>query len=389
MMPISDHFEPDLSVARPPKRSRIALVASFAESLLVFRGALIRSLVNRGHDVMALAPDISADIKCALEKLGCQTHSVPIKRSSFNPIDDLIALWALHKLFAELKPDVVIPYTVKPVVWGTLAAHAAGIGRIVPMITGGGFAFTGGIGPRRLLARLIAGGLYRRALARADIVLFQNPDDMAQFRRLRLLPTHVPSTVVNGSGVDLRHFSPAPLPISPSFLMISRLLKDKGIREFAAAASVLKRRYPNVAVRLVGFIDESPDSISQGELDRIIDSGIEFLGKLNDVRPAIAQSSVYVLPSYREGTPRSTLEAMAMGRAVITTDAPGCRETVVEGRNGFLVPARDSMALVEAMEKFVLDPKLAGNMGVESRRIAVEKYDVDLVNRDIMNHAGI
>ena len=171
--------------------------------------------------------------------------------------------------------------------------------------------------------------------------------------------------------------------------MIARLLGDKGIREFGAAARSLKARYPDTPIRLVGYLDQSPDSIRQAELDEIVASGVEFIGRLGDVRPAIAESSVYVLPSYREGTPRSTLEAMAMGRAVVTTDAPGCRETVVEGVNGFLVPPRDAVALAAAMEKFILDPGLAARMGAESRRIAEEKYDVNLVNAEIMRHAGL
>lgn len=296
---------------------------------------------------------------------------------------------SLRALCRELRPDVIIPYTIKPVVWGTLAARAAGVKRVVPMITGVGYAFTGGREPKRLLARAVSTLLYRLALGRADIVLFQNPDDMALFRKLRLQPKHVPSAVINGSGIDTAEFTPASLPGKLSFLMIARLLGDKGIREFGEAARILKSKHPEAAIRLVGYVDQSPDSITQAELDEIIASGVEFVGRLEDVRPAIAQASVYVLPSYREGTPRSTLEAMAMGRAVITTDAPGCRETVVEGVNGFLVPPRDAVALAKAMEKFIADPGLASRMGSESRRIAEEKYDVRLVNAEIMRHAGI
>jgi glycosyltransferase involved in cell wall biosynthesis len=204
---------------------------------------------------------------------------------------------------------------------------------------------------------MMASALYRLALGKADKVLFQNPDDLATFRSLRLLPGRVPTAIINGSGIDIDHFRPAPLPVEPSFLMIARLLGDKGIREFAAAAAGVKKRYPAVPVRLVGFLDQTPDSISQSELDAIIASGVEFLGKMDDVRPAIAGCSVYVLPSYREGTPRSVLEAMAMGRAIITTDAPGCRETVVDGQNGCLVPVKNSEALEAAMVRFIENPK--------------------------------
>lgn len=312
-----------------------------------------------------------------------------MSRSSFNPFNDVMTFFRLRAIFTDVKPDVVLPYTVKPVVWGVLAARASSVTRVVPMITGLGYAFTGGRKPKRLVAKVVSTILYRVALARADLVLFQNPDDMALFRKLRLLPKRVPSAIINGSGIDTLRFEMSPVPERLAFLMISRLLGDKGVREFGAAARIVKARHPEAIIRLVGYMDQSPDSITQAELDAIVASGVEFVGRLEDVRPAIAQASVYVLPSYREGTPRSTLEAMAMGRAVITTDAPGCRETVIEGVNGYLVPPRDAVALAAAMEKFIAEPGLAARMGAQSRRIAEEKYDVRLVNAEIMRHAGL
>lgn len=365
------------------------LLGSFAPSLLNFRAPLIRALVGKGHIVYAVAPDISLRLGDRIRALGAEPICFHLSRSSLNPAGDLVSFRALRGLMRSIRPDVLIPYTIKPVVWGTLAARSAGVGRVVPLITGVGFAFTGGVEPRRLAARIAAMALYRLALRHADIVLFQNPDDMALFRRLGMLLRRTRSAVVNGTGVDLTHFSQAPLPERTAFLMMARLLGDKGIREFAAAACIVKSRHPDVPIRLAGFTDETPDSIDQAEVDAIIASGVEFLGRLDDVRPAIAGASVYVLPSYREGTPRSTLEAMAMGRAIITTDAPGCRETVVDGYNGFLVPVRDSRALADAMERFVLNPDMVGMMGIKSRRIVESKYDVDLVNSEIIRHAGL
>ncbi|MFA7488539.1 MAG: glycosyltransferase, partial [Lysobacteraceae bacterium] len=180
-------------------------------------------------------------------------------------------------------------------------------------------------------------------------------------------------------------------PASPGFLMIARLLGDKGVREYAEAARRIRVDHPQAIFRLVGWIDANPDTISQAELDAWVDAGvIEFLGKLPDVRAAIAEAAVYVLPSYyREGTPRTILEAMAMGRAVITTDAPGCRETVVEGENGFLVPPKSVDALVDAMRKFITDPSLAQRMGARSRQIAEDKYDVRKVNAVMLREMGI
>jgi glycosyltransferase involved in cell wall biosynthesis len=173
------------------------------------------------------------------------------------------------------------------------------------------------------------------------------------------------------------------------YLFIGRLLGDKGVREFAEAARLLKRNNPQVICSLVGWIDSNPNSITQAELDGwVADGRIEFLGRLADVRPAIEACSVFVLPSYREGTPRTVLEAMAMGRAIITTDAPGCRETVVHGENGFLIPVQDPKALAQAMRCFIHEPELQQSMGARSRQIAEEKYDVNKVNAVILAGMG-
>jgi glycosyltransferase involved in cell wall biosynthesis len=198
------------------------------------------------------------------------------------------------------------------------------------------------------------------------------------------------SFVVNGSGVDVREYAPAPVPDGPRFLLIARLLGDKGVREYAQAAKRIRAQRPDVVFSLVGWIDDSPDAIGRPELDAWVAEGaLNYAGRLDDVRPAIAGCSVYVLPSYHEGTPRTVLEAMAMGRAIITTDAPGCRETVKDGHNGYLVPVKSVAALVEAMQRFIDDPGLAARMGDSSRIVAVEKYDVGRVNAILLRQMGI
>jgi glycosyltransferase involved in cell wall biosynthesis len=255
------------------------------------------------------------------------------------------------------------------------------------MITGLGFAFTDGAGVKRRISELVATQLYRRALKRASTIIFQNQDDFAFFRERRILGGR-DATVVNGSGIDLSHFEPAPLPSGPDFLMIARLLGNKGVREYAAAAAKLKAKHPHARFRLVGYHAPGPDAVSPEEAESW-SGAVDFLGKLEDVRPAIAQARVYVLPSYREGTPRSTLEALAMGRPVVTTDAVGCRETVNEGVNGFRVPVRDVNSLAEAMERFILEPELADTMGRESRLLAERRFDVHSVNAGILEAAGL
>lgn len=370
-------------------RARVVLLGSYAPSLINLRASLIEAMVARGHQVFALAPDISEDVAARVRELGAEPVSVTLGRTSLNVIGALRTVRELRLQVRRLKPDVVIAYTIKPIVLGAPAARAEGVKRFVAMITGMGYPFQGGLHPKRVVIKLLAMAMYRRALARSHFVIFQNPDDRRDFQRLRLLPRRVPNGIVNGSGVDLSFFERRPLPPGLAFLMIGRFLKDKGIREYGEAAQRLKRDFPHVRVALVGWADESPDSISRPALDRIIAGGIDYLGHLADVRPALEACSVYVLPSYREGTPRSVLEAMAVGRAIITTDAPGCRETVVEGVNGFLVPPRDSQALYGAMRHFIERPELCAAMGEGSRRLVEQKYDIREVNRRILKYANL
>jgi glycosyltransferase involved in cell wall biosynthesis len=190
--------------------------------------------------------------------------------------------------------------------------------------------------------------------------------------------------------VDLASFAMAPLPLQPHFLLIARFLGDKGVREYSQAAQRIRALYPQAQFSLVGWIDENPDAIAQAELDAWIKADtLNYLGRLTDVRQALASCNVFVLPSYREGIPRTVLEAMAMGRAVITTDAPGCRETVIDGDNGFLVPIQSVKALADAMARFITDPTLAERMGQRGRQLAEDKYDVHKVNAVMLEEMGL
>lgn len=380
---------------------KFLLVASYPDSLLNFRGPLIRALKAAGLTVHVAAPDIAvgSSLRADLESMGLFVHDIPLRRTGTNPLHDLRTLLSLYRLMKQLNPDFVLGYTIKPVIYGTLAAILAGVPKRFALITGLGYAFQGeaaaGEKQQRGFLKALVQRLYGLALRGAHKVFFQNPDDEALFRQLGILTPSATSVVVNGSGVDVGQYAVVPLPAASldgqmSFLLIARLLRDKGVREYVATARLVKARYPDVMFRLVGWIDENPDSIRQQELDAWVSEGvIEFLGKLSDVRPAIEDCAVYVLPSYREGTPRTVLEAMAMGRAIITTDAPGCRETVVDGDNGFLVAIKSVNELAAAMEKFIVAPELVERMGKRSRVIAESKYDVNAVNAVMLDEMGI
>lgn len=362
----------------------VVVIGGYAESLLNFRGPMLKAMAAFGCRVIACAPRASTKTRNALAEINVEYREISFQRAGLNPFVDFKGLRALMSLFRECKPDIVLSYTIKPVIYGSLTAKLSGVKKIYSMITGLGYVFSGGDFKSRVLG-CVASILYKLSLVCNEKVFFQNPDDRDFFVEQGLLTSLNKAVLINGSGVDVGYFAPAPFPENPSFLLIARLLRDKGIYEYVQAARILKERYPKISFRLVGWVDtENPASINDDELQSWADEGvIEYLGRMEDVRPALSGCSVYVLPSYREGTPRTVLEAMSMGRPVITTDAPGCRETVVQGDNGFLVPVRDAASLTRAMELFILQPELIEEMGRRSRKIAEEKYCVNKVNERI------
>jgi glycosyltransferase involved in cell wall biosynthesis len=368
--------------------ARILIVSHYARSLLNFRGELIKSMVGLGHEVFAAAPEEGFEEK--LKALGASYLRYPLRRTGLNPLQDLGSLLALIRMMRKIEPDVVLSYAIKPVIYGSLAARLAGVKRVFSMITGLGFVFVNG-GAKQKVLRRVVGLMYRAAFKGNRAVFFQNPDDEQLIKEMGIIGGSPKTVLINGSGVDTERYYYVPVRKEPlSFLLIARLIWDKGIREYAEAARMLKSRYPEVAFSLLGPYDSNPAAIKPEDVEGWVEEGvIEYLGETDDVRPYLADAGVYVLPSYREGTPRSVLEAMSMGRPVITTDAPGCRETVEDGVNGFLVPVRDAEALAGAMEKFIQNPELIGQMGAQSRKIAEEKYDVHKVNKVILSAMGL
>lgn len=372
------------------KIKKIVVIASFPESILPFRGALISAIQEQGFEVHVIAPFMSHISLNLLQEQGIVVHQIALDRTGLNPIGDIRTLWELFTTIRKIKPDYSIAYTIKPVIYGSLASRFAGVKNSFSLITGLGYAFTGEAKGKRKLIQKILQFFYRIALKNNEIVFFQNRDDLTLFQKLRLVTHNNKTVVVNGSGIDISAFTKAPIPQQCDFLLIARLLGDKGVREYAEAAKMLKVTHPTSTCRLVGWIDDNPDAIEQNELDEWIHAGyIDYIGRLSDVQPAIKSCAVYVLPSYREGTPRTVLEAMAMGRPIITTDAPGCRETVVCGCNGYLVPVKDSLAIYEKMVQLIEDKSLVERMGSKSREIAEQKFDVNKVNALMLKEMGL
>lgn len=361
----------------------ILIIGTLPSSLLNFRGELLTALVNKSYPTIGMA-DNTHDISEKLQAIGITFRSYPVERCGLNPFRDIRTLYTLCNAFKTLQPEAVLAYTIKPVIWGAFASYTIPKTRFYALITGLGFAFQGKTFKRRLLIKLVT-SLYRIALKRAERIIFQNPDNLNEFVQ-RGIVSYEKCVLVNGSGVNIDHYVNSPFPNKPiTFLTIGRLLGEKGFREYFQAAQIVKTRYPNTIFQLLGPEDPSPDGIPLTEVQAWHDQGIlYYLGSTNDVRPYLQGCHIFVLPSYHEGMPRTVLEAMATGRPILTTDVPGCRETILNGENGYLVPKADVQALVERMIWFIENPEKWENMGIRSREIAEEKYDVHKVNKKLM-----
>jgi glycosyltransferase involved in cell wall biosynthesis len=340
-----------------------------------------------GHEVHDMGPQAEPETARWLAARRIPFYVMPVSPTGLSPIADLQTFRVLLRTMRFVKPEVTIAYTIKPVVYGTLAAALSGVPRRYALVTGLGSAFGAtGNALKKILANRVARVLYAAAMRKVHAVIFQNPDDVADFRAMNLLPAHVKVAVVNGSGVDLDHFAEAALPDAPRIVMISRLIAEKGVAEFIEAARIVKKAHPEAEFELVGPHEPGYANLPAGLIQQAVADGVvTYPGPLKDVRPAIAKASIFVLPSrYREGQPRVILEAMAMGRAVVTTDMPGCRETVMHGINGFIVPPSSGAKLAAALSVLVTNPDLRRRMGHAGRQMAVEKYEAGKVARDML-----
>ena len=314
---------------------------------------------------------------------GLAHHAIPMTRSGKQPLQELRTVWALYRLFRGLRPVLVHLVTIKPVLYGGIAARLARVPAMVSAISGLGFVFVAR-GPRAALVRRVVAALYRLALGhRNSRIVFQNGNDLELLRGLGAVRDGQ-AVMIRGSGVDLAAYPALPEPPAPvAALMVARLLRDKGVLEFVEAARQLRRQGAGVRMLLAGGIDPgNPASVSQAEVDAWQQEGcIEALGERGDVAALYAASHLAVLPSYREGLPRSLIEAAACGRAVVTTDVPGCRDAIEPGETGLLVPPRDAAALAQAIARLAADAALRQRLGAAGRALAEREFDIEDVCR--------
>ena len=354
------------------KPINVIMTANAAWNVWNFRRAVASSLLADGHRVTVLAPpDASTS---ALQELGCGFTPLSIDPKGVNPAQDLQLLARFRKAFSTTKPDVVLSYTIKNNVYGALAARASGT-PFIPNVSGLGTAFLS-----RGLLQFVAEGLYRRAFRDLPVVFFQNEDDRNHFHARRLIQQHQ-ARLLPGSGIDLARFSAQPYPPPdepPIFLMIARLLRDKGVVEFVEAARMLKRDHPRLRFQLLGATDAANRTAIDAKTVASwqAEGAIEHLGTTPDVRPMIAAAHCVVLPSYREGAPRTLIEASAMARPVIATDVPGCRAVVERDVSGFFCEPRSAESLAGAIRRFLAIPHGArAAMGRAGRERMEQHFD--------------
>ncbi len=392
---------------------KILVLTGDANTLVCHRSELIKQFTHHGLEVVCAAAGRTDYVEAFLEKIQVRFVPINLKRTGLNPLKDILAFLEIFRLIRRESPEYVFTYTIKSVVYGSVAAKMNGVPRIFSLVPGLGYPFTKDGTLKQKLIHHCAKALYRVALSCVDKVFLQNTDDEKLLRESNVLPETTKSYITPGSGVDLEEFPAKPLTASPApgvstfrFLLVSRLLKNKGIHQFAEAARRVRRVYPNAHFDLVGPFDPGPDGVSMKDVETWQAEGIlEYHGMTRNVQGFLSRAHAFVLPTYyREGVPRSILEALSTGLPIITTDTVGSRETVDIstqcwnqrngttmvhcGSNGFLVPPKDVASLVEAMSYLLKDPERGLLMGQASRSLAEDRFDVRKVNAAILREIG-
>lgn len=367
---------------------RMLVISPKNKTVFNFRGDLIKDMIAKGHEVMVIGPN--KDYLDDVMALGVTEFiEVPLVKDNTSVSGDLAYYKKLRAVMKEKKPDMVFGYTIKPVVYGSLAAKAAKVPHVHAMVTGLGRVYASG-GFKTKVIRMVTKILYTQAFKACEKVIFQNDDDIRELVGSKYLPAEK-AMKVDGSGVNMERFARTELPVQPVFLMVSRIIREKGVMEYCEAARVVKKAHPEARFILLGGFDASIGALKKEDIWSYIDDGsIEFPGEVKDPVSFYDQCAVFTLPSYyREGLPRTILEAMSCGRAVITTDWPGCREAVVDGKNGYLVEVKNAEMLADRMTKLAEDRALLERMAGESYEICKNTYEVGIINarmREIMEY---
>ncbi len=365
----------------------LALLGKNAQHVLAFRGSLIRAAQANGHRVIALTSPASARARHRLREAGVEHFDTPLRGGTISPLRDLQFQTTVSDILQAQRVDALLAYNPKCIAFGPIAARRAGVKNVAALVTGLGFAFTGHSLARRCI-RFFSTHLYKRSLAACDAVFFQNAIDREELAALGVL-VNVPNARVHmiaGSGVDLQFFPAQPVPTQTHFLMISRPLKDKGVAEFAQACKIVRTSNPTIRCTLICAWDDNPSSFTRADIARWEQEDcFNVVDEVEDVRPHLGECTTFVLPSYREGTSKVVLEAMATGRAIISTDAIGCRDPIAPNVNGLLVATHSATELAAAMLELAHDPARNAAMGAASRRIAQEKYNAKPIDAAILH----
>lgn len=357
-------------------------------SLTNFRGDLMKYLIDNNYEVYAAAPEINNDVKQELVELGVMPIEFSLQRTGLNPLKDLKTIFELRKLISKYEIDIVFPYTIKPVIYGSIAARIARV-PVVSLITGLGFTFSASSN-KAIILQHITELMYKFALRKNKTVIFQNSDDIELFQKRKVIDKKQQVEIVNGSGVNLDKYSYRVNKNKTArivFIIVARLIEEKGINLFIESAEVLKEDFPNAEFHVIGTPGKSPSAIKLEKLEDLHrKKTIVYHGQKSNVPDFLFASDVFVLPTYyREGVPRSILEALSVGMPIITTNTPGCKETVMKNLNGLLIEPRKLNSLIEAMRYFLENPNKIEEMGVNSRKLAEDKFNVDIINKRILN----
>ena len=368
---------------------RVLLLSSHTPSLLWFRVDLMKAMQAEGYEVYAAGQMPESEWAGRFSDIGISYNQIKVSRNGLNPLRDIATIKDVKRLLLKIKPDKVFVFQAKTIAYGCLAAASVGITEVYSLVAGLGSIYLGH-GLKNRIVKSVMSALYKQAFKRSKRVFFQNNDDKQTMINEGLLGEDK-IVMIHGSGVNVDEFKPTQMPEKPSFLYIGRLIRDKGVGEYLGACRIIKTEFgDNVRCLLVGPYDSNPSSIKPQDLQPLVDKEIvEYYGEQRDVRPFISQCSVFVLPSYHEGTPKTVLESMAMGRAIITSNAPGCKETVVDGVNGFLTQVKDAEDVADKMKVLIKNPDLVNEMGKKSREMACDIFDVNKVNDTILRTMGM